>query len=64
MEDFSVKPATAKIIYEAVSLFGSHAWDQNRELRERGEKRILRKFPDDPRITWTDWKRRPDVFEQ
>lgn len=64
MEDFSVKPTTAKTIYEAVSLFGRHAWDQNRDLREKGEKRVLRKFPDDPRITWTDWKRRPDVFEQ
>lgn len=63
MQDFGINRAVIATLYEAVSEFGGGAWDQNRELRDRGEKRILKKLPTDPRVTWSEWKRRRDVFE-
>jgi Protein of unknown function (DUF1353) len=63
MEDFSVGAATIAAIYNAVHLFGEAPWNENGRLKGAGEKRILRRFPDDPRITWEEWKKLPDAFE-
>lgn len=62
MQDFSINVATIAAIYEAVHLAGSSAWRKNAELKARGEKRILKQWPEDPRVTWAQWKERPDVF--
>jgi len=62
MRDFGVDEGTAELIYNAVRVGGSSARSQNAELKRRGEKRILKRFPDDPTIRWSDWKTRPDVF--
>lgn len=43
-------------IYEAVRIGGQKAWDDNRALKNRGERRILMQFPDDPTISWDTWK--------
>jgi hypothetical protein len=59
MEEFKVDAASAATIYRAVDLMGQSAWDKNRSLKESGERRILKKFPDDPKITWPTWKVRP-----
>lgn len=64
MQEFKIGSGTVRIIYNAVRKFGQSAWDKNAELRKKGEKRILAKFPDDPRITWEDWKRQPKVFAE
>ena len=63
MEDFDVGAVTAKLIYSAVSVGGKSAWNGNAEKKRRGEKRILTRFPQDPRTKWDDWKQRPGVFE-
>src|SRR5262249_26219157 len=63
MEDFSIGTVIITTIHSAVRLAGGMAWDSNAKLRAGGEKRILKRFPEDPRTTWEDWKRRPDVFE-
>jgi hypothetical protein len=62
MEDFSVGAVTATTIYEAVRLGGGPAWRENARLKAAGERRILKEFPDDPRVTWPEWKKRPGVF--
>jgi hypothetical protein len=62
MQDFGVNPATVAAIYEAVHLGGGSAWSSNAQLKRRGEQRILKRFPDDPRTSWQEWKKRPDVF--
>lgn len=62
MEDFRVSSNTVSLVYDAVRLGGGSAWDNNTRLRTQGEKRILKRFPDDPRVSWDDWKRVPDVF--
>lgn len=62
MVDFGVSPLSVTAIYEAVRLGGAGPWDEDRHRYERGERQFLKVFPDDPRIRWSDWQKRPDVF--
>jgi len=61
MLDSAVDAATAEIIYRAVEAGGEQAWTDNAKLKGSGEKRILKVLPDNPSITWAEWKTR-DVF--
>lgn len=56
MEDFEVGTVTIETIYGAVRLGGKGAWGGNAEKKAQGEKRILKRFPQDPRTKWEDWK--------
>lgn len=62
MEDFDVGAVTIETIYGAVRLGGKGAWNGNAEKKAQGEQRILKRFPQDPRTKWEDWKHRPGVF--
>jgi hypothetical protein len=62
MADFDIDAVTATTLYDAVRVGGSTAWRENARLKSSGEKRILKKFPDDPRVSWEQWKKRPGVF--
>jgi hypothetical protein len=62
MTDLTVGYITRQAIYRGVRLKGGSAWDSNARLKASGEKRLLKKYPTDPVITWAEWKRRPDVF--
>jgi len=62
MEDFDIHKAVVTTIFEGVKFGGAAAWEENRKLREKGEKRILKKFPADPRTTWSSWKENPENF--
>jgi hypothetical protein len=62
MEDFGVDKVTRLAIYEPVNLFGNAAWQENSRLKAAGERRILAKTPNDPRITWEQWKQNPANF--
>jgi hypothetical protein len=64
MKDFEVDAATAITIYKAVRLAGGSSWQTNIDLKTRGEHRFLKRFPEDPRITWDKWKKEPDVFAE
>ena len=64
MEDFKVNSAIAFLIHKAVRWGGQSAWDDNAEEKASGEKRILKRFPQNPQTLWTDWKKRPNVFTQ
>jgi hypothetical protein len=63
MEDSKVDPVTAKSVHQAVRSFGDRAWEKNSELRSKGEKRILKRFPDDLTVSWNAWKSTNDVFK-
>ena len=63
MEDFAVGAVASTAIYNAVHIFGGNAWNENARLKIRGEKRILKRFPDDPTVTWPAWKSIRDNFE-
>lgn len=60
MDDMKVPAAVALAIHKAVRLGGGGAWAKNAELKTRGERRLLVKFPNDPTTNWSDWKMRPD----
>jgi len=62
MEDMRVPSHHSQSIYQAVRAFGESAWKLNAKLRTSGERRLLAKFPEDPNVSWEDWKKRQDVF--
>ncbi len=61
MQDFNIDNRVIAIIYAAVRSGGGSSWKRIAAMKTRGEKRILKQIPHDPRIKWQDWKRR-DVF--
>lgn len=62
MEELRIESWKTAAIYRAVRLFGQAAWDANAELKTAGERRVLRKVPQDATVRWCEWKQRPDVF--
>jgi len=56
MEDFRVATPTIAAVYNAVKTFGGLAWQSNAKLKAAGEKRLLTKLPEDPTLTWKQWK--------
>ncbi len=60
MTVFGVPWLVLSTLYKAVRLGGESAWEQNSLLH--GQRRILRRFPDCPLITWDSWRQRPGVF--
>ena len=62
MDDLRITDRQASILYKAVDLFGSTAWSTNAKKKAAGERRVLAKLPEDPTISWNDWKQRPGVF--
>lgn len=63
MEDLGVSRSTNAALYSAVKFYGQAAWDQNAQLKAQGERRILQVLPEDPDITWEEWKRLPGVLK-
>lgn len=62
LEDSKVEEKTVWAVYEAVHRLGQSAWDENQRLKRAGERRIIKRFPDDFTVSWSDWKKQPDVF--
>lgn len=62
MQDFELSKTIIFTIYEAVRTGGGAAWRSNAKRKAAGEKRVLAKTPEDPRVRWVDWKKRADVF--
>lgn len=62
MSDLKVGYLTRQAIYQGVHWWGQAAWNEDTRLKAAGEKRVLKKFPDNPVTTWEEWKKQPDVF--
>ncbi len=62
MVDFKIPALDRIAIYQGVHQAGTSSWDDNTRRRKNGERRILKKYPEEPTISWQDWKMRPDVF--
>lgn len=62
MEELRVEAWKTAAIHRAVRLFGQVAWDSNTELKRAGERRVLKRVPQQATVRWSDWKQRPDVF--
>lgn len=62
MNDMGVDDFTRNLIWAGVRVFGGSYWDDNTRAKAAGERRVLKRFPDSPTITWEDWRQRPDVY--
>lgn len=62
MIDSGVPELTVKAFNLAVDKFGGSSWKKNTEAKKHGEKRILKIFPNDPLISWKDYKKNGIVF--
>jgi hypothetical protein len=62
MIDFKIPFLQRTAIYAGVHWRGTSSCNTNTQLRQSGEKRRLKLFPEDPTISWEEWKKRPDVF--
>lgn len=62
MMEFKIDTATAHLIHGAVRAGGQVAWDNNAKIKSMGEKRVLRNFPENPLISWAEWKKVPTRF--
>lgn len=62
MLELSITDRQAGVLFAAVKTFGQASWDGNLASRRRGARRVLKKLPDDPLVTWEDWRKNPDVF--
>lgn len=56
MDDMNISTRASWAIYSAVRVGGKGAWDNNAKLKQAGEMRMLKEFPSDPSITWSEWK--------
>jgi hypothetical protein len=63
LEDSGVSRTVKIALYEAVNWAGGAAWEQNKQLKSSGQKRILREFPPNPLISWEDWSSRPGALK-
>jgi Protein of unknown function (DUF1353) len=63
MQDFPIDILTIWTIYGAVRVAGGFAWRNNAKLKAAGERRVLKRTPQDPTVTWQEWKKTADVFE-
>ncbi|MGZ2454814.1 hypothetical protein ACVIRO_007631 [Rhizobium ruizarguesonis] len=63
MKEFGVGTTEINAIYWAVRAGGGSAWDENTSMRGNGERRLLKRLPTKPQITWETWKKEPGVFE-
>jgi len=62
MLNMGVDAVTRNLIWAGVRVFGGSYWDDNTAEKAAGGKRVLKVFPDDPAVTWEDWRQKPDVF--
>lgn len=62
LQELGMSRVPRKLIWTAVRTFGSGAWDQIAREKFAGSKRVLRQLPDDPKITWEQWRVMPNVF--
>lgn len=62
MQDFGISTAKILTIYGTVRAAGWAAWNENAKMKNAGEKRIIKKYPEDPTTKWADWKKKEDVF--
>ena len=56
MSEFKVGSVQRNAIYWAVRAAGNFAWDANNSAKSNGEQRILKRLPEDPKMTWSEWK--------
>lgn len=62
MIDLDVSSPVRGVLVTAVERFGAGAWQGNAQAKARGERRVLKIFPDNALARWSEWKTTPGVF--
>lgn len=62
LKDSGVDKDTVADFNLGLTLGGTRAWNENTKLRNAGEKRLLKTFPDDPLISWKEYRKKPGIF--
>ncbi len=62
MSGFHVPQWKIQAIYDGVHFGGASSWRENHKLQAQGESRFLSQFPDDPTMTWQQWKQDKSHF--
>ena len=62
LEELGVPGWKKALLYRGVRQFGERYWNENTAEKARGTGRVLKQFPDDARVTWADWRKKPGVF--
>jgi hypothetical protein len=62
LQDSGVSELRVSLIFAAVRSVGGQAWNKNKILKSKGERRILKRLPDDFTISWSYWKSQEGVF--
>ena len=60
--DLDVSSWRRFVLYHSVRWFGGKYWRENALAKQNGEGRVLKAFPNDARIRWSDWRTKPGVF--
>lgn len=58
----TISAATRAALFAGVRAGGQSAWDKNAKLRKEGERRFLAELPEDAKVTWEEWKKRPGAL--
>jgi hypothetical protein len=64
MTDLKVPAATVTLMYSAVRAGGDSAWKSNTRSKQEGQKRILKRFPENRLVSWEQWRKEPGVFAE
>lgn len=62
MHQLSVDSFSRRLIWAGVRVFGGAAWIDNWREKKQGAKRVLRVIPNDPTITWEEWRLNKAIF--
>ncbi|MEH2626091.1 hypothetical protein V1292_004146 [Bradyrhizobium sp. AZCC 1719] len=62
MVEMGVDTVTRNVIWAGVRVFGGRAWEENAVEKAAGGRRLVKRFPDRPTITWEEWRKQADVF--
>ena len=62
LNDLAVSSWRRFVLYRSVRWFGGKYWHENALAKQNGEGRVLKAFPTDARIRWSDWRTKPGVF--
>ena len=62
LADLSVSSWRKFVLYRSVRWFGGKYWRENALAKQNGEGRVLKAFPNDARIRWSEWRTKPGVF--
>lgn len=60
--ELKTPPSQVDLLYSTTRAFGQSAWDANARAKQGGERRVVARLPEGSRMTWQEWRARPEAF--